>query len=93
VLSVVNNRVTPHVYVVGTADYFALNQYASYLVTLGESGPDPSYNRDGGTLEYESEEWPISLTSSWESVRILVSSLLHLSPHFEFRERQLKRAE
>jgi hypothetical protein len=62
----------PHAYVAGTADYFALNQYASYLVTLGESGPDPSYNRDIGVKQYESEEWPMSLTSKWEAVRFSI---------------------
>jgi len=39
VFFVVNIKVTSHDYVVGSADYFALNQYGSYLVTLGETGP------------------------------------------------------
>lgn len=72
VLCVVNIKVTSHEYVVGSADYFALNQYGSYLVTLGETGPDPSYGRDNGIRQYESEEWPISLTSKWEAVRIII---------------------
>jgi len=71
VLCVANVKVTSHDYVVGSADYFALNQYGSYLVTLGETGPDPSYSRDNGIKEYESEEWPVSLTSKWEAVRIM----------------------
>ena len=69
---VVNIKVTSHDYVVGSADYFALNQYGSYLVTLGETGPDPSYSRDNGIIKYESEEWPVSLTSTWEAVRIMI---------------------
>jgi len=68
----VNIKLTSYECVVGAADYFALNQYGSYLVTLGESGQDPSYNRDSGIIEYETKEWPVSLTSKWESVRILI---------------------
>jgi hypothetical protein len=68
----VNIKVTSHEYVVGTADYFALNQYGSFLVNLGETGPDPSYVRDTGIREYETEEWPVSLTSTWEAVRIMI---------------------
>jgi hypothetical protein len=68
----VDIKVTSHVYFVGTADYFALNQYGSYFVTLGETGSDPSYSRDNGVIQFESEEWPVSLTSQWEAVRILI---------------------
>ena len=84
----VNIKVISHECVVGTADYFALNQYSSYLVTLGETGPDPSYSRDSGIIKYVNEEWPVSLTSKWEKVRILIRSLLFASPHFEFEESQ-----
>jgi hypothetical protein len=83
----VNVKVTSHEYVAGTADYFALNQYASYLVTLGDTGPDPSYSRDSGIKQYQTEVWPISLTSTWESVRIIIYRLLRAIPHFEFEER------
>jgi hypothetical protein len=65
-------KVTSHDYVVGTADYFALNQYASRLVTLGEIGPDPSYSRDMGIKPYISKDWSVSLTSTWLTVRILI---------------------
>lgn len=68
----VDIKVTSHVYVVGTADYFALNQYGSYFVTLGETGSDPSYSRDNGVIQFESEEWPVSVTSLWEAVRIMI---------------------
>jgi hypothetical protein len=68
----VNIKVTSHEYVVGTADYFALNNYGSYLVTLGETGPDPSYSRDKGIRIYVNKQWPVSLTSKWETVRILI---------------------
>ncbi|XP_052758518.1 lactase/phlorizin hydrolase-like [Galleria mellonella] len=50
-------------YVRGTADFFGLNHYSSYLVYRNESVngkyPIPSYEDDAGLIRYQKDEWII----------------------------------
>lgn len=51
-------------YIRGTYDYFALNHYSTNLITEGESGGNPSIDRDSGTISSKDGSWPTS-ASDW----------------------------
>lgn len=53
----------------GTYDYFALNHYSTNLITEGESGGNPSIDRDSGTISSKDGSWPTS-ASDWLRVNI-----------------------
>ncbi|XP_047122092.1 myrosinase 1-like [Schistocerca piceifrons] len=51
----------------GSADFFGLNHYSTYLVTDGLSGLEPSILRDTGVIKTVDPSWPES-ASSWLKV-------------------------
>ncbi|XP_069695503.1 myrosinase 1-like [Periplaneta americana] len=51
-------------YIRGTADFFAVNHYTTYLGTSGEEGTIPSIGRDTGVITTQDPEWPAGATST-----------------------------
>ncbi|XP_067010250.2 myrosinase 1-like [Anabrus simplex] len=55
-------------YIRGTYDYFGLNYYSSKLVTSGETGENPSRERDAEVVISFDPSWPASPVTSWLKV-------------------------
>lgn len=54
-------------YVKGTADYFGLNHYTTYLLSWadGSVGQVPSHENDVGIVRVQDPSWPSGASSDW----------------------------
>lgn len=57
-------------YIKGTADFFGLNHYTTYLLSKadGEVGAIPSHENDVGIIRVQDPKWPAGSSSSWLKV-------------------------
>lgn len=57
-------------YIRGTADFFGLNHYTTYLLSIadGEVGPVPSHENDVGIVRVQDQHWPSMSSSAWLKV-------------------------
>nr|SGZ49394.1 beta-glucosidase [Zygaena filipendulae] len=57
-------------YIRGTADFFGLNHYTTYLLTMAgkEVGQVPSHENDVGIIRTQDPKWPSKSSSSWLKV-------------------------
>ncbi|XP_023951871.1 myrosinase 1 [Bicyclus anynana] len=57
-------------YIRGTADFFGLNHYTTYLLSMaeGEVGKVPSHENDVGIVRVQDPKWPSKSSSSWLKV-------------------------
>ncbi|XP_046967937.1 myrosinase 1-like [Vanessa cardui] len=57
-------------YIRGTADFFGLNHYTTYLLSMadGEVGAVPSHENDIGIVRVQDPKWPSKSSSSWLKV-------------------------
>lgn len=57
-------------YIKGTADFFGLNHYTTYLLSMAERevGPIPSHENDIGIVRVQNPKWPSKSSSSWLKV-------------------------
>lgn len=58
---------------IGSADFFGMNHYSSYLTTTGKGGGVPSFYDDHTTISWQDSSWPNS-ASSW--LKVCYNSLL-----------------
>ncbi|XP_072945303.1 myrosinase 1-like isoform X2 [Epargyreus clarus] len=58
------------VYIRGTADFFGLNHYTTYMLSMadGEVGKIPSHENDIGIVRVQDASWPSMSSSSWLKV-------------------------
>ncbi|KAL0901708.1 hypothetical protein ABMA27_006894 [Loxostege sticticalis] len=57
-------------YIRGTADFFGLNHYTTYLLSMADSevGAIPSHENDVGIVRVQDPKWPSKSSSSWLKV-------------------------
>lgn len=57
-------------YIKGTADFFGLNHYTTYLLTMAdkEVGSIPSHQNDVGIVRVQDPNWPSESSSTWLKV-------------------------
>ncbi|XP_030026885.2 myrosinase 1 [Manduca sexta] len=57
-------------YIQGTADFFGLNHYTTYLLSMadGEVGAIPSHENDVGIVRVQDPQWPSESSSAWLKV-------------------------
>ncbi|XP_032527041.2 myrosinase 1-like [Danaus plexippus] len=57
-------------YIRGTADFFGLNHYTTYLLSMADSevGEVPSHANDVGIVRVQDPKWPSKSSSSWLKV-------------------------
>ncbi|XP_063616861.1 myrosinase 1-like [Cydia splendana] len=57
-------------YIRGTADFFGLNHYTTYLLSMadGEVGAIPSHENDVGIVRVQDPKWPSRSSSTWLKV-------------------------
>lgn len=57
-------------YIKGTADFFGLNHYTTYLITMAEKevGAMPSHENDVGIVRVQNPKWPSQSSSNWLKV-------------------------
>lgn len=59
-------------YIRGTADFFGLNHYTTYLLSMAdkEVGAIPSHENDVGIVRVQDPNWPSKSASKWLRVSI-----------------------
>lgn len=59
-------------YIQGTADFFGLNHYTTYLLSMADTevGAVPSHENDVGIVRVQDPNWPSMSSSSWLKVAI-----------------------
>lgn len=57
-------------YIRGSADFFGLNHYTTYLLSMaeGEVGAIPSHENDVGIVRVQDSNWPSKSASGWLKV-------------------------
>lgn len=61
-------------YIRGTADFFGLNHYTTYLLSMAdeEVGAVPSHENDVGIVRVQDPKWPSKSSSSWLKVGFII---------------------
>jgi beta-glucosidase/6-phospho-beta-glucosidase/beta-galactosidase len=66
-------------YIKGTADFFGLNHYTTYLLSMAdeEVGAIPSHQNDIGIVRIQDPKWPSMSSSGWLKVNIITQKITH----------------
>lgn len=65
-------------YIKGTADFFGLNHYTTYLLSMadGEVGAIPSHENDVGIVRVQDPKWPSESSSAWLKVSYSINFIV-----------------